>query len=64
MAIDRGFNGEVVLAADLKEAVKQANGFAQPGDVVLFSPACASWDMFKDYAERGRRFKQYVQDEC
>lgn len=64
MASDRGFNGEVVLAADLKEAVEKAKGFARPGDVVLFSPACASWDMFKDYAERGRLFKEYVREEC
>lgn len=63
-ACEHGFNGEVVLAADLAEAVHLANDFARPGDVVLLSPACASWDMFSDYAERGRLFKEYVRREC
>ena len=40
----------------LEEAVKAAASAAEPGDVVLLSPACASMDMFRDYAERGDRF--------
>ncbi|MCH7501351.1 MAG: UDP-N-acetylmuramoyl-L-alanine--D-glutamate ligase, partial [Nitrospinae bacterium] len=38
-----------------------AYAHAQPGDVVLLSPACASFDMFRDYEDRGRQFKGYVQ---
>ena len=47
-------------AKDLDEAVKQAYQKAERGDVVLLSPAGASFDMFKDYAERGDRFKSLV----
>lgn len=44
----------------LEEAVAQAVTVARPGDVVLLSPACVSFDAFRDYAERGRRFKELV----
>jgi UDP-N-acetylmuramoylalanine--D-glutamate ligase len=47
-------------AATLREAVELAAGEAQPGDVVLLSPACASFDMFADYQDRGRQFKALV----
>ena len=46
----------------LKQAVETANEIAIKGDVVLFSPASASFDMFKNFAERGEIFKQYVRD--
>jgi UDP-N-acetylmuramoylalanine--D-glutamate ligase len=50
----------VTEAATLAAAVRQAFGAAAPGGVVLLAPACASFDMFGDYAERGRVFKQEV----
>jgi len=45
-------------AADMASAVRQAFGAAAPGSTVLLAPACSSFDMFQDYAERGRVFKQ------
>ena len=52
--------GAKVTVATLKDAVAVARELAQPGGNVLFSPACASFDQFKDYEERGRVFKQLV----
>jgi len=46
--------------ADMKEAVEQAAQLAQPGDIVLLSPACASFDMYRNFEERGRHFKALV----
>lgn len=46
----------------LKEAVEVSAKEAESGEAVLLSPACASWDMFKSYEERGKLFKQYVKD--
>lgn len=51
---------EVARARDLAEAVAAARSLARPGDSVLFSPACASFDMFRDYAHRGEVFCQLV----
>ncbi len=51
----------VSRAATLREAVDQAVQHAEAGDVVLLSPACASFDMFADYQDRGRQFKEIVQ---
>ena len=50
----------VVTCATLREAVEQAFAAAAPGDVVLLAPGCSSFDMFQDYAERGRAFKREV----
>jgi UDP-N-acetylmuramoylalanine--D-glutamate ligase len=50
------------LAADMTEAVAQAAGLASPGEVVLLSPACASFDMFRDYAHRGETFQKAVKE--
>jgi UDP-N-acetylmuramoylalanine--D-glutamate ligase len=49
-----------VLCGDLRVAVTRARAAAQPGDVVLLSPACASFDQFEDYEARGRAFKALV----
>jgi UDP-N-acetylmuramoylalanine--D-glutamate ligase len=49
-----------VMVDSLEEAVQKSAELAKAGDVVLLSPACASWDMFKSYEERGRLFKEYV----
>lgn len=51
---------EVVMVDTLEQAVEQAAALAKEGDVVLLSPACASWDMFKSYEQRGKLFKEYV----
>ena len=47
-------------AADMSSAVRTAFASASPGSTVVMAPACASFDMFRDYAERGRVFKQEV----
>jgi UDP-N-acetylmuramoylalanine--D-glutamate ligase len=44
----------------LSEAVQAAFVAARPGEVVLLSPACASYDQFRNFVERGRLFKQLV----
>jgi len=51
---------ETILAGTLEEAVSIARGKADKGDVVLLSPACASFDMFRDFEDRGRQFKDIV----
>jgi UDP-N-acetylmuramoylalanine--D-glutamate ligase len=50
----------VIESGSMEEAVRAAAGAAPPGGTVLLAPACASFDMFRDYAERGRAFKQEV----
>jgi UDP-N-acetylmuramoylalanine--D-glutamate ligase len=57
----RGFE-RTSHAASLRDAVAHAVREAQPGDAVLLSPACASFDMFRDYQDRGRQFKALVNE--
>jgi UDP-N-acetylmuramoylalanine--D-glutamate ligase len=52
---------ELHLCEDLEEAVRRAAGAAAPGDVVLLSPACASFDAFENFERRGERFRQIVE---
>ncbi len=51
---------EVYMAASLEESVKKASEVAKSGDIILLSPACASFGMFANYEERGKRFKALV----
>ncbi|MBQ5970389.1 MAG: UDP-N-acetylmuramoyl-L-alanine--D-glutamate ligase [Clostridia bacterium] len=54
-----GFS-DYIFAVSLEDAVQKAHAAAQSGDCVLLSPACASWDMFKNYQQRGTMFKDFV----
>ena len=51
-----------LLCGDLEAAVHAAAASAEPGDVVLLSPACASWDQYRDYEQRGEHFLRLVND--
>ena len=51
---------ELVHAETLENAIRKANAVAQPGDVVVLAPACASFDQFKNYEQRGQTFKEIV----
>lgn len=55
-------NIEIYRVNTLEEAVKKAKEKVRPGQIVLFSPASASFDMFKNFEERGDKFKQLVQE--
>ena len=58
-AIKYGFNN-IYMVDDMKEAVKKGYQIAESGDNILLSPACASWDMYNSFEERGNDFKQEV----
>src|SRR5262249_10919551 len=60
--IREAFSGAVEVYEEdtLRAAIMRAFALAQPSGTVLLAPACASFDMFRDYAERGRRFKEEV----
>jgi len=59
-AESHGVGYPVVDASDMHDAVKQARGLARPGDAVVLSPACASYDMYKNFEERGMVFRSAV----
>ncbi len=62
--LEEAFQDQVTIirrALSMEEAVAMADKLAQPGDVVLLSPACASFDWYKSYADRGEAFVQAVQ---
>lgn len=52
----------LVDAGSMREAIEKALAIARPGDVVLLSPACASFDLFKNYEDRGDQFKSIVSE--
>lgn len=56
----KGTDAKMLFPLNMEEAVKTAFELSGPGDVVLLSPACASFDMFKDYVDRGNTFKKIV----
>ena len=60
-----GFDDEmpIQIHSTLESAVKAAGKIAQEGDIILFSPACASFDMFRNFEERGEAFREIVRGE-
>ncbi|HQH46862.1 MAG TPA: UDP-N-acetylmuramoyl-L-alanine--D-glutamate ligase, partial [Candidatus Aminicenantes bacterium] len=50
----------LIEADTYPEVVRAARAAAAPGDIVLLAPACTSWDMFRNFEERGRVFKREV----
>jgi UDP-N-acetylmuramoylalanine--D-glutamate ligase len=60
MARELGSLTDTRMATTLEEAVELASRLTDPGGVVLFSPACSSFDMFRDYEERAQRFRAAV----
>jgi len=63
--LHREFEGKVEMvidAADMDEAVRMAYKMGEKGDSVLLSPACASFDLFENYEDRGRQFKTAVRN--
>ncbi|MDO4565377.1 MAG: UDP-N-acetylmuramoyl-L-alanine--D-glutamate ligase [Clostridia bacterium] len=61
-AKEAGYEDICHRASDFLKAVNMARDLAQEGDAVLLSPACASWDMFDNYEQRGRVFKAIVRE--
>ena len=52
----------IIDTQSAEEAVREAYHLGKPGDVVLLSPSCASFDLFENYEERGRKFKEAVRE--
>ena len=63
LATDLGYaNVPFLVSATLERAVEEAAGAAQSGEIVLLSPACASYDQFRDFEHRGEEFRRLVQN--
>jgi UDP-N-acetylmuramoylalanine--D-glutamate ligase len=56
----RGFHQYEVVDGDMNEIVQKAAHYAQAGDVIILSPACASFGMFTSYKDRGQQFTKAV----
>ncbi|MGI6211668.1 MAG: UDP-N-acetylmuramoyl-L-alanine--D-glutamate ligase [Anaerovoracaceae bacterium] len=61
-AADRAGFRDYCFEKDMNDCVKKAYELAEPGDVVLLSPACASWDMYDNFEQRGDHFKMCVEE--
>lgn len=59
---EKGIKLPIYKVESLEEAIKKAKENARQGQVVLFSPASASFDMFKNFEERGKKFKELVKN--
>ena len=57
-----GLGPEIIETKDMKDAVRSAYYLAKDGETVLLSPACASFDLFENYEDRGRKFKMAVRE--
>ena len=53
---------DIVIVNTLQEAVPRAYELSEAGDVILFSPACASWDQFNTFEERGDFFVKFIKE--
>ena len=60
-ARDHGFT-DIHTCRDMPECVRRAAELAEPGDRVLLSPACASWDMYDNFEQRGKHFKECLKE--
>ena len=62
--LGQDLDGTVPLhrSGDLEAAVREASAAASPGEVVLLSPACASYDQYRDFEARGEEFRRLVQN--
>ena len=60
LRLNKNINISIIMVNSLEEAVNKAKEIAQDGDIVTLSPACASFDMFPNFAVRGNRFKEIV----
>jgi len=59
---EKGIKVNISFVEDLNEAINKARSLAQNGDVITLSPACASFDMFLNFAARGNLFKELVNE--
>ena len=57
-----GIMEDIIECETMSEAVRKAYQFGEDGDIVLLSPACASFDLFENFEERGRQFKEQVRE--
>jgi len=63
LAVDLGYaNVPFLISVTLERAVAEASSAAQPGEIVLLSPACASYDQFRDFEQRGEEFRRLVEN--
>jgi UDP-N-acetylmuramoylalanine--D-glutamate ligase len=63
-ALESAGYDRAVVAGSMPGAVTEAKTLARPGDTVMLAPACASFDMFLDFEDRGNKFKEAVRTLC